>query len=206
MTTGPETASADFGVFTITFSQTTGNRGTTLNITATVGTKTSAPAPATVTVAYHVNYTIVSDATFPLTVNGESVSWNVTVTQTSNARSMVMMEEIKTSAGVLSGPASQAYENAAGKPDSKTFKFTWKAPTGEWGNASASFTAYGHFLLLDGRAGDYDEGTPVTYTFVAGEHAGHHEEEEDDKKSPAPVGAVLALGLVALAAIVRRRN
>lgn len=177
----------------------------TINVVASIADATSEPAPAIITVAYHWNYTVVSDATFPMTVDGPSAMWNVTVTQASNARSMVMMEEIATSAGVLSGPASQAYENDAGLPATKTFLFKWQAPEGAWTNATASFTAYGHYLLLDGRAGDYDEGTPVTYTFVAGEHAEHHEEEEGDKESPAPVGAFIALGLVALAALVRRR-
>jgi MYXO-CTERM domain-containing protein len=173
----------------------------TINLVATLGATASDPVPVIFTVAYHVNYTLTSDAKFPLMVNGTQASFNVTVTQASNARSMVMIEALKTSAGVFSGLGSQVYENEAGKPATRTFKVTFKAPDGEWSNATAQFTAYGHYLLLDGRAGEFDAGTPVTYSFVAGEH----DHEEEDQKSPAPVGAFVALGLVALAAIVRRR-
>jgi MYXO-CTERM domain-containing protein len=174
----------------------------TINLVGTLGTVASEPTPTTFTVAYHVNYTLVPDVKFPLVVNGTQATFNVTVTQASNARSMVMVEKLKTSAGVLSGLASVVYENDAGKPASKTFKVTFKAPAGEWTNASAEFTAYGHYLLLDGRAGDFDPGTTVKYTFVAGQA---EETKDEEKDSPAPVGAFLALGLVALAAIVRRR-
>ena len=175
----------------------------TIQVVATVGSTASDPADAVFTVAYFVNYTLVPDVAFPVTVNGTETSFNVTVTQASNARSMVMIEGLKTSAGVFSGLGSQVYENDAGKPDSRTFKVTFKAPSGEWSNATAQFTAYGHYLLLDGRANDFDNGTPVTYAFKAGEPAHEHEEEEND--APAPVGLSIALGLVALAAFVRRR-
>ncbi|HUR25303.1 MAG TPA: hypothetical protein VM327_04720 [Candidatus Thermoplasmatota archaeon] len=174
----------------------------TIDLVGTLGSEASGPVPVVFTVAYHVNYTLVPDAKFPLTVNGTEASFNVTVTQASNARSMVMIEGMKSSAGVFSGLGSQVYESDAGKPATKTFKVTFKAPDGEWSNATAQFTAYGHYLLLDGRAGDFDAGTPVTYAFVAGEH---HHDEGGDKDSPAPVGAFVALGLVALAAIARRR-
>lgn len=190
----------------------------TVNLTATIGASSSDPVASVFTVAYHVNYTIVADARFPMTVNGTEASFNVTVTQASNARSMVMIEELKSSAGVLSGMGSQVYENAAGSPASKTFKVTFKAPTGAWTNATASFTGYGHYLLLDGRAGDFGEpcgalafpdcdaeGTKVAYSFIAGHSDGHDEEDGGDKESPAPVGAWLALGLVGLAAFARRR-
>lgn len=156
---------------------------------------------AIVTVAYHVNYTLVPDVTFPLNVTGDQVSFNVTVTQASNARSMVMMEQLKVTAGTLSGPASEVYENDAGKPVSKTFKFTYKPPTSEWTNATATFTAFGHYLLQDGRAGDFDAGTPMTFTFTS---AGEHEHDEEEKESPAPVAPLMLLGLVALALLARR--
>lgn len=176
----------------------------TLNLTATVGGTTSAPDPALAAVAYHVNYTLVPDVAFPLAVNGTEASFNVTVTQASNARSMVMMEQLRVSAGTLSGPASEVYENSAGQPASKTFRFTYRPPATEWTNATATFTAFGHYLLADGRAGDFDNGTVMTFTFTnatpPGDGGG-----KDDKGLPAPAGALLALGLVALAALVRRK-
>ncbi|MFA5944493.1 MAG: hypothetical protein WC876_08525, partial [Candidatus Thermoplasmatota archaeon] len=175
-----------------------------IQVVATVGSTSSEPTPASFTVAYHVNYTLVADATFPLDVNGTEASFNVVVTQASNARSMVMIEDLKSSAGVLSGIGSQAYENDAGAPATKTFKVTFKAPTGAWTNATASFKAYGHYLLLDGRAGEYDAGTPMAFSFVNTATASD-EEPADGKDSPAPVGALVALGLVGLAAFARRR-
>jgi MYXO-CTERM domain-containing protein len=175
-----------------------------ISLAGTLGSASSEAVQAVFTVAYHVNYTVVSDATFPMTVNGTEASFNVTITQASNARSMVMIEELQTSAGVFSGLGSQQYENEAGKPDSRTFKVTFKAPTGEWTNATAQFTAYGHYLLLNGQAGDFDAGTPVTYSFVAGQ--GASDGEDEGKDSPAPAGVLLALGLVALAAFARRRE
>jgi MYXO-CTERM domain-containing protein len=192
----------------------------TLNITATLGDRTSDPVAAIITVAYHVNYTIVADAKFPLMVNGTQATFNVTITQASNARSMVMIEKASSSTGVFSGVPAVVYENDGGKPVSKTYLATFKAPDGDWTNATATFTGFGHYLLLDGRAGVFGEdnckkeglafpqcdvtGTTVTYSFVPGTPAGHDDEEED-QKSPAPVGAVLALGLVGLAAFARRR-
>ena len=172
----------------------------TLNLAITGAAE--AADTAMVTVAYHVNYTVVPDVTFPLNVTGPEASFNVTVTQASNARSMVMMEQVKTSTGLLTGPASEVYENAAGSPASKTFKFTYKAPETEWTNATATFTAFGHYLLKDGRAGDFDAGTPMTFTFT---NAGEADDDGKDKESPSPVAPLLLLGLVALAMLVRRR-
>ncbi|MEA3135810.1 MAG: hypothetical protein QOC71_91 [Thermoplasmata archaeon] len=192
----------------------------TVQFQAALGDATG-PATAVLTVAYHVNYTIVADAKFPLTVNGTEASFNITITQASNARSMVMIEKAASTSGVFSGVPAVVYENDAGKPVSKTYKATFKAPDGEWSNATATFTGFGHYLLLDGRAGEFGEdnckksalafpvcdekGTTVTYAFVAGPGAGHVQ-GDGDQKSPAPVGAFVALGLVALAALVRRRD
>lgn len=184
----------------------------TVNLTADLG---GDPAPAVFTVAYHVNYTLVPDVAFPLAVNGTEASFNVTVTQASNARSMVMMEQLQVSAGALSGLVSQPYESAAGQPVSKTLKFTYKAPATEWSNATATFTAFSHYLLTDGRAGEFKTGcaalalptcdvtgTQVTFTFTnAAEPAG----DGGEKKSPAPAVPLMALGLVALAVLARRR-
>jgi hypothetical protein len=176
----------------------------TLNLVASLGSATSEDA-AVFTVAYEWNYSLVPDVTFPLAVTGPSVSFNLTVTQASNARSMVMMEEVQTSAGVISGLTSMAYENQAGQPATKTFTITYTAPTGAWDNATVNFVAYGHFLLLDSRAGDYDDGTPITWTF-SNAGSGPSGGDGGEKESPAPAGVLLALGLVALAALARRKS
>ena len=143
--------------------------------------------------------------TFPLKVTTPKETFNLTVTQASNARSMVMMEEVKSTCGIISGLASQVYESQAGKPASKVYKVTFSAPTtGTWDKCVVSFKGYGHFLLLDSRAGPFDAGTPVSWEFDNGgvQSATTHTES---KKSP-EVGPLVALGLVALAAVLRRRT
>lgn len=177
----------------------------TITVTAALG-GTSAETPAIVTVAYNVDYTLETDVTFPLTITQPSTTFNLTVTQASNARSMVMMEQVKTTAGVISGLTSTVYESGGGKSETKVFKVTFKAPEGEWTDAKVDFMAFGHYLLLDSRSGDYDAGTAVSWTFTNGGVVAPDGDDEDDKKSPAPAGVLLALGLVALAALVRRQK
>ena len=178
-----------------------------LNFTATMPTQgdpMSDSDEAIVTVAYQANYTLSTDARFPLTVTAAKTTFNLTVTQASNARSMVMMEEIKTSAGTIAGLASQAYENRAGQPSTKVFKVTFTAPPGAWNTSATQFKAYSHYLLLDGRAGAYDPGTAVSWEFVNGGVPAP--ESTGGKEGPMPVAPLLAFGLVALAAALRRRD
>jgi MYXO-CTERM domain-containing protein len=178
---------------------------TTLTVTAAIG-GTTADTPAIVTVAYNWNYTLTTDATFPLTVTQPTTTFNLTVTQSSNARSMVMMEQVKTTAGVISGLTSTVYESGGGKSETKVFKVTFKAPEGEWTEAKVDFMAFGHYLLLDSRSGDYDDGTAVSWTFANGGVEPVDEDTGGGKDASAPVGALLALGLVGLAAFVRRQK
>lgn len=177
---------------------------TPLSLVATIGSTASPPDAAIISVEYNWNYTVTADLTFPYTMTTPSVTFNLTVTQASNARSMVMMEETRTSAGTISGLTSTVYENEAGKPDTKVFKVTYTAPTGEWENATVDFMAYGHYLLLDSSSGDYDEGKHVVFDFVNG--GVKPEGDGGGKESPAPVGALLAIGLLALAFVARRRQ
>lgn len=170
----------------------------TLQVT---GNGKTATADVTFTVAYNADFEMTTDVSFPLNVTGPTVTFNLTVTQKSNARSMVMMEEKAESAGVLSGLSSTVYEADA---LTKVFPVTYKAPTGTWTNATVTFTAYSHWLLAEGGAGDFTGAQKVTWQFVnAGET--HEEHDEPKKKSPAPVAPLLALGLLALAAFARRR-
>jgi len=176
----------------------------TVNLTATLG-DASAAATGRFTVAYYSNYTLVADTTFPANVTGETFTFKVTATQASNARSMIMVEELSTTAGaVFSGISSGVYEVEAGKPASKTFDVTFKAPAGKWTNSTVSFKTFGHYLLLDGSASDYEPAVPYTYTFVNGA-ADTGGDGKKGKDSPAPVGALTALGLLGLAAAVRRK-
>ena len=175
-----------------------------VTLQATVGDGTTTTV-GRYSVAYHSNYTLVADAQFPLTVTGESVTFKVTATQASNARSMIMVEELTTTAGaVFSGISSTVYEVEAGKPASKTFDVTFKAPSGEWTSSEVSFKTFGHYLLISGPAGDYEPAKPYTYTFVNG-NVGEPAGTGGGKESPAPVGALTALGLLGLAAAVRRK-
>jgi hypothetical protein len=180
-----------------------------LNFTATMPTQgdpMTASDDAAVKVAYHANYRLETDAKFPMTVTAHKTSFNLTVTQSSNARSMVMMEEVHASAGVIAGMASTVYESGGGKSDAKTFKITFTAPDGAWNRSTVSFKAYSHYLLLDSRAGPYDPGTAVTWEFVnGGVPVTKTNGGDSDKKSPMPVAPMTALGLVALAAMLRRR-
>lgn len=179
----------------------------TLNFTATMPTQgepVSSSDEALATVAYNPSYTLQADVQFPLTVTAAKTTFNLTVKQASNARSMIMMEEIKTSAGTVAGLASTVYESGGGKSDTKVFKVTFTAPEGAWNRSTVSFKAYSHYLLLDARSGPYDPGTAVTWEFVNGGVPATNG-GDGDKKSPMPVAPMMALGLVALAAMLRRR-
>jgi len=175
-----------------------------VNLTAALGSAASTAVPVTFNVTYHVSYTLKPDVTFPLKVTKPKTTFNLTVTQASNARSMVMMEEQKTTSGLLTGLASEAYDCDAGKPATKTFKVTFTAPDGPWNKSVTTFTAYGHFLLLDTRAGKFDAGTHETWEFDNG-GVQPQSTGSASKKSPEPVGPLVALGLVGLAAVLRRR-
>lgn len=158
-------------------------------------------------VAYHANYTLATDVTFPLTVTSPKTTFNLTVTQASNARSMVMMEEIRSTSGLIAGLASTVYESGPGKPDTKVFKVTFTAATGAWNTSTVQFKAYSHYLLLDARSGPYDPGTAVSWEFVnGGVQPADNETGGGDQDAPMPVAPMLALGLVVLAAVLRRRD
>lgn len=181
----------------------------TLNFTATLPTQgdpLTGSDDAVVKVAYHAMYTLTTDAKFPLTVTSPKTTFNLTVTQSSNARSMVMVEEVHASTGNIAGMASTVYDCGAGKSDSKTFKVTFTAPDGAWNTSKVQFKAYSHFLLLNSKAGPYDPGTAVDWQFVnGGVPATATTGGDTGKKSPMPVAPLTALGLVALAAMLRKR-
>jgi hypothetical protein len=175
---------------------------TALNLTAAISDKT-ATGTLTFNVEYYPEFEMSTDVEFPLSVTGGQVSFNLTVTQKSNARSMVMMENVSVSAGSLSGLASVVYE---ADNLTKTFPITYKAPTGAWTNATANFTAFTHYLLLEGGAGDFTAPQSVSWTFVnAGGSSNPDGPSGEKKESPAGALPLLVMGLFALALIVRRR-
>src|ERR1041385_323404 len=76
--------------------------------------------------------------------------------QASTDGAMVMIEENRCTVGTLTGIGSEVYESQPGKPASKTYKAAFTAPPGAWQKATCTFTGFGHFLLLDSRAGPFD--------------------------------------------------
>lgn len=174
-----------------------------------------APVEVTFTVAYFSNYTVVADAVFPLKVTNGVAFFNVTATQNSNARSMIMFENVEESAGKISGLASIPYNTTASDTvrvpcgasppptdsRSKVFCIKYQAPTGPWTEAKVSFTNFGHFLLLDQRAGDYADAKTVTWTFVNG--GGELASTEGSNDAPLPL-PFLALGFAAFVAARRK--
>lgn len=176
-----------------------------VNLTASAGDTTSDPATALFTVAYDSNYTVTTTAMFPMTLTTPEVTFQVTATQASNARSMIMIEGVTVSAGSFAGLPSTVYEVAAGAPASKTFDVTFKAPEGEWETATVTFQAFGHYLLTSGQAGDYSPAQTYTYEFVNGGVPATSDGDGGEKESPSPAAALTALGLLGFAALRRRK-
>lgn len=177
----------------------------TVALVATAGDAASQPANGLLTVAYNSNYTVTTSTTFPFTMTTPEVKFQVTNTQSSNARSMIMIEGVTVSAGSFAGLPSTVYEVAAGAPASKTFEVTFKAPEGAWERATVSFEAFGHYLLLSGEAGDYSPAQTYTFEFVNGGVPATPNGDGGEKESPAPVAALTALGLLGLVAVLRRK-
>ncbi len=150
------------------------------------------------TVAYHSNYTVLPDVTFPLKVMNGTATFHVTITQNSNARSMVMIEDVKETGGKISGLGSVPYNS----PETKKFTVTYKAPLGPWTEQKVTFTSYGHFLLLDQRAGSFTDAKPTTWTFTNG--GGEAPQGTTSKASPLPLPFLALAGAALIAA--RRRD
>ncbi len=171
------------------------------NLTATAGSTTTGLVPATVQVGYRPGHTLTPDVQFPLEVTGPSVTFNVTVEFTGNARTMVMFEEITAETGSLSG-----LEPTLGQPPAtEVLQITFTAPEGKWTTSNVTFYNYSHFLLENGLAGTPQlEARPV-WTFVnaapAPSESGGDDGGEDSPAPAAVLGMVLLLGLAA----IRRR-
>lgn len=144
------------------------------------------------------------DQTFDVT-NG-TITFPLEVEITANAKSMVMFERISASAGSVSGFSSMVFD-VPNDVREETFQVKWTAPSGDWDEETVTFYTYSH-CLDDTNTLPCDEHQPadVTWTFVnAGGSSGDNTTGGDDKDSPGLplVGAVVAIGLVALA---RRRS
>lgn len=178
----------------------------TVKLQATMGSATSNEASATYSVAYNSNYTLTPAVQFPLTVTNKTTTFTVTGVQASNAMSMIMVDDFTASNGALvSGIGPLQYENEAGSPDTKTYTVTFTAPSGEWQSANVTLKVYGHYNF-DGMAGDPTDQKTLTWQFVNGGVKDDTKGGGGSKGSPAPVGVLTALGLVALAGLARRRS
>lgn len=171
---------------------------TEVNVVATVGA-TSGTGTASFAVAYHASHKITPDVKFPVQVTGPTFTFNVTAEQNANARSMIMFEQFKVTAGSFSGLASQPYN----PPESKVFKVKFTAPPGEWNESKVTFYNYSHYLLTTGEAGDPELEARPEWTFV---NAAPPAPDGDDKGAPGAAGPLTALLLVACAFVAARRR
>ncbi len=148
-------------------------------------------------VAYRPGYTLSPDAQFPLTVTGDDATFNLTVRVNANAISMVMFDPPVVTAGTLDGLPSVDY-NAS---ETKIFKVTFTPPTGKWTHANATFFVYTHYRF----GGDPMLGQNITWQFVNDNEDGGGSGNGKGKGAPGPTPVILALGLLALASLLRRR-
>ena len=151
--------------------------------------------------AYKSSYALVPSVTFPLTVTNKTTTFTVVGTQASNAPSMIMVDDFSASdAALVSGIGAHQYQNKAGTPQSYTYTVTFTAPDDDWVSANTTLKVFGHYNF-DGMAGDPVDRMTITWQFVNG---GVPHEHSGGKDSPAPVGAFAMMGLLGLAAILRR--
>lgn len=159
---------------------------------------------ASYTVAYKSDYDLTPFVQFPLTVMNKTTTFTVTGVQASNAPSMIMVDDFSACPGALvSGIGPLQYANKAGTPDTKTYTVTFTAPAADWETCDLVLKVYGHYNF-DGMAGDPTD--QKTFTWQIANGGVPDEKKGDGKDSPAPVGALTALGLLAFAAFARRRR
>jgi hypothetical protein len=171
------------------------------DMTASSSLPSSPPAPAAqpvaFTVGYRANHTLRSSIQFPYTMTGSTLTWNVTIGSSANARTMIMMNDVTATAGSVSGLAPHFIDTP---PGNLTFPVTFKAPDGDWSNATISFVVFSHWCLTTGPCGDPNFSHTYHWTIKNGGGGGG-----GGKKSPAP-SALLMVGLLAGALVLRRRK
>lgn len=178
-----------------------------VHLKATLGDAgASNEAPAVFTVNYTSDYSLTPSVKFPLTVTNKTTTFTVTGMQASNAPSMIMVDGFSASDGALvSGIGPLQYLNDAGKPDTKTYTVSFTAPAGDWDSVNITLQVYGHYNFPDGSgAGDPTDQKTLTWQVLNG-GVKTDLDGEGEKKSPAPVGVLTALGLLAFAGLRRRK-
>lgn len=176
---------------------------TAIKLKASIGDATEDDGP--VTVAYKSSFTVKPDVAFPFTVTNRTTTFTAKGTQASNAPSMIMVDDFSCDSGAtISGIGAQQYNNVAGKPETKTYTVTFNAPKTEWTKATCTLKVYGHYNF-NGMAGDPTDRTTLAWEFDNGGVPEEKASSGGGKDSPAPVAALTALGLLALAGVVRRK-
>lgn len=141
------------------------------------------------------------DATFEVT--GGEVSFNLTVSVSANAKTMVMFEDVERPSGArLDGLKSVTFDVAEGHRE-EVLPITFKAPSGDWDELAVTFTHVSH--CQEGEECDPLGHEEVTWTFTNAGGAAPADDEGDSKESPGPVAGLLVLALVGLALRARRR-
>ncbi len=205
------------GTLTITpASDAPGRQPAPITVTATYGTL-SAQDDTTVEVAYRPGYNPSIEEEMPITVNGDTHVFNLTLTVTSNTATMAMFELLDASNGGADTLGSitlpnfiNFFEVDPANGTTQVIEITYRAPASSWTNDTVVFKTWSHWMQ-DGDLKTEDQ--IITWNFVSGtghEHQDHEHDEtnkNDDKflGIPGP-GPVLLLGLLSVALWVARRR
>lgn len=172
-----------------------------VNVTATLGTAT-ATQEGSYNVSYHAAHTIQPSITFPYTMTSPTVTFDLVVTESANARSMVMFTNVQADRGTVEGFASEVYE----PPAQKTLKVTYKATTTPWTEAHVKFHNYSHILLKEtGKDGPAQLEKDYDWVFVNGMPQ-DGSSSGDSNPSPDGMAIVAALGILGAAFVARRKG
>lgn len=162
-------------------------------------------ATAAVMVEYQPSYEFSADADFPLEVGSDPVSFNITMDVSgANAPSMAMFDK---------SPSRAEFGSLSGLPDFHNFDplddglfvstVTYTPGGGGWEEDHVEFITYAH-CICDGSLMTEEE--TVNWTFVNTASSGGGGGGDDDEESPGLEVGVLALGVVAVAMLLRRRD
>lgn len=170
----------------------------TFNLTANMASD-DVPADAQqviFAVQFHGNYTLTPSVQFPMVVHGNQANFTVTLSNTGNSRSMIMVEETHASTGSFSGLSSQVYL----PPQTVTVPVSFKAPSTCWTNATVTFSTATHYLTVSQLAGSYKDVRHYTWEFTNGDSC-----KGSSKASPLG-GWVLIASVLGSALLARRRQ
>lgn len=206
----PEAACADAnlrltksGTVTITPNATApGLTASTLKVTGTYADATDAEvSEESGEVAFEVEYrpghTVVSELTFPHTMTGTTLKWNVTVSSDANYRTMIMFNDVTATTGVVDGLSPKFIDNP---PGSLTFEVTFTAPDSAWTNSTISFVNFSHWCSTTGTCGLANLTQDYEWQILNG-----NPPPEESKGLPSNAAGLILVGLASLVLMLRRR-